>query len=659
MPFWWARRKRPWYTSRRVRRYRRRWPKRRSRYYRRKYRPTTRRRRRRRRKYKKVRRKRQKITIKQWQPDSIVKCKIIGLQTLVAGAQGRQMFCYTNEKDSYTQPKAPGGGGFGCEVYNLSFLYQQWVAHKNIWTKSNDYKDLCRFLGAKLIFYPHRTTDFIVSYTRQPPFLIQKDTYTSFHPVNMLLSKHHKVIPSQERNPTGKRKYIIKIKPPKQMITKWFFQEQFATANLFQVQATAANFSWSPFAPNSQSELITFYALNTNFYQRHNWAQVHEGAWLPYLNYPVTKPPTYYYPTNKGEQTFQPGLDTYYSSVDYDHGFFCTKLLTATKVLDYQQHRLHELPVTVCRYNPNEDTGQGSAVWIVSNVSDNHWAKPTDKDLIIVGKPIWMALFGLWNYIIKAKKDKNYLLQAMFVVESPAIKLITATTQKVFPVIDKSFLLGKMPYDELLTQNDKLKWWPSAMKQQEILNTFVLTGPFIPNYAYLPNSSWNLNFKYIFYFKWGGPEITDQPVANPKDQGKYDVPDTVLERIQVSNPLRQTCKAMLRAWDYRRGIITKGALKRMSENIRSDTTFQSDEAETPKKKKKTTPELPHAEEKTEEMQNCLLSLFEESTCQDPENLQQLIQHQQQQQQHLKQNLIHLLLDLKRQQRMLQLQTGIE
>ncbi len=51
------------------------------------------------------------------------------------------------------------------------------------------------------------------------------------------------------------------------MITKWFFQEQFATANLFQVQATAANFSWSPFAPNSQSELITFYALNTRFYQ--------------------------------------------------------------------------------------------------------------------------------------------------------------------------------------------------------------------------------------------------------------------------------------------------------------------------------------------------------------------------------------------------------
>ncbi len=125
---------------------------RRPRYKRRYRRPYTRRRRRRRRK-RKVRRKLQKITVKQWQPDSIVRCKIKGFGCLVAGAQGRQPYCYTNSKYEYPQPKAPGGGGFGAELFTLQYLYEEWVARKNIWTKSNDYKDLVRFTGVNFLLF--------------------------------------------------------------------------------------------------------------------------------------------------------------------------------------------------------------------------------------------------------------------------------------------------------------------------------------------------------------------------------------------------------------------------------------------------------------------------------------------------------------------------
>nr|UHK04459.1 MAG: ORF1 [Torque teno midi virus] len=658
MPFWWRRRRKPWWGNWRrrfrIQKYKRR--NRRRRFTRRRNRKFARRRRRRR--HYKVRKKRQKIILKQWQPDSIVKCKIKGLGCLVAGAQGRQFFCYTNEKPEYLQPKAPGGGGFGVEVFTLEYLYKEWLAHKNIWTKSNDYKDLVRYTGTTMTFFRHPTTDFIIRFSRQPPFELTKDSYMNTHPVNMLLSRHHRIILSQQSKPNGKIRVKVRIKPPKQMTTKWFFQQNFATAQLFQIEACAANLNWSIYGPNTQSSLLTFYSLNTNFYQKTDWAQFSEHIYTPYLGYPTTNWPEFEYPVRTGTQRFTPRPTTYYSSIEYDTGFFNTKVLTATKVYNVTGQHLHEVPVTIARYNPNEDTGVGNAVWLISTISDNHYQKPSDKDLIIVGKPIWMALWGFWNYIQKIKKTKEFLLQGMFVIESPAIKLVNNTQQKVFPIIDYSFLLGKMPYEELLTSSSKLKWYPNVMKQQETINNFIQTGPYIPKYAYLPQSTWNLTYKYSSYFKWGGPEITDQPVANPADQGKYDVPDTVTQTVQISDPLKQNYKAMLRAWDVRRGMVTSTALKRIQQNLEIDSIVSIDETEPKAKKIKITAELPNPEEETQEIKDCLLSLCEEDTFQKTEDIQQLIDQQQQQQLKLRKNLLKLLLDLKERQRQLQLQTGI-
>ncbi len=191
MPFWWRRRRKPWFGPR-FRRYRRNYKTRRRRYrYRNQYRRPARRRRRRRRK-RKVRRKLKRITIKQWQPERIVKCKIKGVGVLVAGADGSQNRCYTETKDDYTQPKAPGGGGFGLEVFTLEYLFKQWLARKNIWTKTNDYTDLVRYTGCTFRFFRHPDTDFIIKYSRQPPFQLDKDTFPDCHPQNMLLKNIEK-----------------------------------------------------------------------------------------------------------------------------------------------------------------------------------------------------------------------------------------------------------------------------------------------------------------------------------------------------------------------------------------------------------------------------------------------------------------------------------
>ncbi len=197
MPFWWKRRRKPWFGRWRYRKRRYNKYKRRKRVPRRRNRRTTRRRRRR--KYK-VRRKKRKITIQQWQPDSIVKCKIKGSSVLVLGGQGTQFRCFTNTATDYPHPKAPGGGGFGSEIISLKWLYQEYLTHNNIWTRSNQYKDLVRYTGCQITFYRHPITDFIITYDLQPPFILNQYSYPELQPQNMLLAKRKKYYLANKQN---------------------------------------------------------------------------------------------------------------------------------------------------------------------------------------------------------------------------------------------------------------------------------------------------------------------------------------------------------------------------------------------------------------------------------------------------------------------------
>lgn len=656
MPFWWRRRNKYWSGRRRWRF--RRYKKRPRRYRRRKYRRTTGRRRRHRRK-RKVRRKLQKITLKQWQPDRIVKCKIKGIGCLVAGAEGKQFQCFTDDIENYPPPKSPGGGGFGLEVFTLKYLYNQWVARKNTWTKSNDYTDLVRYTGTRIRVFRHETTDFVISFSRTPPFNLEKETYILCHPVNILLARHHRLVLSRKSNPNGKNYITLKIKPPKLMQTHWFLQNDFCKQELFEIRAAAASLSWGYFGPNTQSQLITFYSLNTNFFQRHNWAQnMGDHMYYPYAGYPSTTTVDFTYKTNTGkEQTFSISpKQTYLQSINKDTGFFAWQVLTATAVSTQPAGKQHEIPVTLARYNPMLDNGHKTYVWVVSVVSNTGWDTPKDQDLIVSGYPVWMALYGIWSFILR-KKSKDYLQQAMFVIKSPAIELISATKQDIFPILDLSFISGKMPYEELLTEHEKKFWYPTAYKQQQIINAFVESGPYVPKYANLPKSSWQLTYTYTSYFKWGGPTLTDQPVQDPCPKKEYDISDNLQGNIQIQDPLKQKYKQLLRAWDIRRGQFTTTALKRMYQNLETETSIQSDASEPATKKKKTTAQIKLPEEENKEINQALLSLCEENTCQE-QDLLQLIQHQQQQQQQLKKDLIDIIIDMKNKQRILQLQTGI-
>ncbi len=108
------------------------------------------------------------------------------------GGQGKQFVCYTDDSEDWVPAKAPGGGGFGVESFSLQYLYEEYKMGNNRWSKSNIMSDLVRYSGCRFTFYRHPYTDFVVHYSRQPPFKLEKYTYCESHPHSLLLKKHKK-----------------------------------------------------------------------------------------------------------------------------------------------------------------------------------------------------------------------------------------------------------------------------------------------------------------------------------------------------------------------------------------------------------------------------------------------------------------------------------
>nr|UHK06699.1 MAG: ORF1 [Torque teno midi virus] len=658
MPFWWKRRRR-WWSGRRRPFYRRRFQtktrrKPRRRFRRPKYRRAHRRRRNKTRR--KVRRKLKKIPLQQWQPDKIVKCKIKGIELFLLGAQGKQFACFATDRDDWTPSRNPGGGGFTVDRFTLQSLYTDYTMQKNIWTKSNVMLDLCRYTGCKIILYRHQHTDFIVSWKLQGPFDLDKYTYCNSHPYYLMLHNKYKIVPSRKTKPLGKNYIVLKIKPPKLLQTKWYFQEPFSKFTLLQLTVAACNFSWSYLPPTGVNQQMSFYILTHQFYQKSNWGDPSD----PYNPIGTMNPNLEIWtnPEHTQSKTLTITQSTYADSISYNSGWFTSQLLKS-----YGIKSQNVQPISAARYNPILDNGKGNAVWL-SSVLNRSYDKPTrDKDLIIEGKPLWQLLYGFFNFVQQVKKDTTFLRSYICVIQSPALYSGSTLTKDFFVPIDMSFIKGNGPFDQPPTIYQKSKWFPTLENQLETINNIVQCGPYIPKYSNERESNWQLSGKYCFYFKWGGTHNPDEAVANPEEQGTYITPTNLQQAIQIINPEKQIPTTIFHSWDYRRGALTKTALKRIREDQETDTDFQTDAVlQSPKKKKvKYTRQLQYIPPEEEEIQESLLELCKESTyqeTQDPQTLYHLIQQQQHQQRDIKLHLLKLISDLKKKQCMLQLQTGM-
>lgn len=519
-------------------------------------------------------------------------------------------------------------------------------------------------MKCKITFFRHPKIDFVVNYARQPPFLLEKPTYMNCHPIALLLSQHKRVILSKRSDPKAKNRVTLIIKPPKQMITKWFFTKQFAMFDLLQIQAAACTLNYPKLGCCNENLIISIFYINPQFFQDSQWAQYMQAPYKPYQTIDTSL--TYHYKIGNQTGQYKPdffnktGSEAYYESVSLDKGWFSPKIMNTQYITQSgSQTHLAAIPVGAARYNPEIDDGKGNEIYLVS-VTTGHFNKPSEDNLVFRGLPLWLMFFGLYSFIKKIK-TASFLPLHMFVVKSEYILPKPKDPQKqYFPFIDLNFINGKNPYNSYISTTQRQTWYPTCEHQVETINAFVKCGPFVPKLDNDRDSTWELPFKSTFYFKWGGPQMPNQNVSDPKDKTSYIVPDTVQEGLQITNPLKQKAESLLHEWDYRRGLIKTKAFKRMLENLSIESDVYPS-TETPRKRQRVENSLHYQEEENQEIKTCLLSLCESSSSEKEEeekNLLHLIQQQQQQQKQLKLQLLTLIKDLKEKQNALQLQTGV-
>nr|UHK04302.1 MAG: ORF1 [Torque teno midi virus] len=657
MAFWWYRRNRYyWPRNQRWRKRRRRFRKPRRHFHRRKYRRTTYRRRRRRRT--KVKKKKKFLRLLQWQPDSIRKCKIKGIDILLLGANGTQHRNYTTTENEWTYPRTPGGGGFATTIFSLSSLYEQYLLRKNIWTVSNQTYDLCRYTGASITFYRHPWADFIVTVQLMYPMTLNFVDYMNTQPLQMLLTRKHIVIPSLKYKKYSKPYIKKRFKPPKQMTNKWFFQDTFATKPLMLLRSVVCSLAQPFLGPGGENELVTLKCIDiNNSYINLAWGQGQvQHPYNPITTYHGEK--TKY---KKGSTEIEYTLTG--SRVNYSGGWFSKELLINNSFIPNNSGR-YEYPTFTVRYNPKLDNGEGNIIWLQAVTNESIQKPTTDKVIIARDQPLWLLLFGFVDYVKYVKKPTEVLEIYSLFIQTPYFQpRKNIPPINTYLIIDNSFIQGRGPYDSQVTDYMITHWYPSLIHQQKSISSIVQAGPYVIK-PEATQANWELHIKYSFFFKWGGAQDNNKQITDPENKPTWPTPNPVQQSVQISNPEEQIPESMLHTWDFRRDFITKSALKRMYANLPTTTTLSTDsEEQVPRKKIKKTTKMPQIQEEQTQEHLCLQSLCETSSCQDSEEeekepLQQLIQQQQQQQRLIKQKLLILLSDLKKKQLQLQLHSGL-
>lgn len=633
----------PYYYNNYRRRYRKNYWRRRPWISRRRTRKTLRRRHRRRpwvrrRRFFYKNKKLTKLKVFQFQPNRIRKCKIKGYLQLFGGSTDRISNNFTLYKESVVPYQEPGGGGWGLQQLTLGNLYTQNQYLMNIWTKSNRGYNLCRFISLKITLFKQQQTDYIFTYTTEQPYEITKFFYQSHHPIKLLEFNKRIIVPSMRTMPQRKKPYITKrIKPPKEMLSKWYFQEHLSNYPLIQFVATACSLN-SMFMPTTSiSNNITLYTLNTRFFNNTNFTQLDQSTWgyvprqntymygiqqpkVPWNLTPISevtylgntvvndagdpigqKQLTDYGLAHWGNPLFYRYLNgdfyTFISSKDPSQFFNNVPRNKTIKEADASATLQHEHLVELCRYNPNHDKGDGNlAFWVPNNVRTNtQWKPQTDPSLQIQGFPLWILLWGWEDFTRHITHLRNIDEDNILVIRSSYIN----TVMPNFVFLATEFIEGETIYTherEHIPLYDMAHWYPKWRYQKPAIENLLQTGPAVCKNE--NQKSVQAHMKYSFLFKWGGNPATMENIYDPTAQPTYPTPNSEQTTHEIINP-STSIEDYIYSWDVRRDLLTRTAAKRIRQIETDDISLFTDGtthplSETiqtpPQKKKKTTEE---------------------------------------------------------------------
>lgn len=567
----------------------------------------TRRRRVRRRRLLKYRHKKLKtITVRQWQPDNIRKCRIKGQLCLLTCGRNKINNNFILTAESIIPVGEAGGGGFSILQLTLRALYDEYIHWRNWWTNSNCGLPLARYDGCTIKFYNSNDTDYIVTAQHTGPFEVTVDSYLNTQPSRHIMNRKSFVVP--KLNPNKKRKPYIKkrFKPPALFMNKWYFQQDILNTPLILLIISACSFD-QMYAPNNQiSTNTTFLSLNTDLFQNPYWEKdADDIAYYPKVTGTVN---TGLYSSDihqiNNPQNFKNLFPLYHTTrykemphnipTDYDFDKFKepknwynpftisahenhlqTPIYYAQAPTTEQQFngtnskKLSILPITglyqTCRYNPFRDKGQGNIFYIkcTKKQEGSFTTIPTDNRLVLRDFPIWLALWGWISWLQKSKPVYHLLEDYQLVFQSPYVE----PKLKCYVPLDQYFTHND---GQNLTETDKQHWHPKLEFQTETLSKLAETGPATPKIN--KQNQIQIHALYNFHFRWGGCPAPMETICDPSTQEKFPTPYNLLQELNVEDP--ETPKeTYIYKFDERDGLLTKTASKRLKQDFDTPKYF--------------------------------------------------------------------------------------
>lgn len=600
---WWgARRRRAWYRRRRPR----------NAIFRRK-----RRRRRVRKRFFKRARKLKKLRLNQWQPTSIKKCRIEGYLCLFQAGFGRYTNNYALWKESIFPHNYPGGGGWSIQQLSLGNLYTQHKEQMNYWTKSNDRLNMCRYFGCIITCFRQPYTDYVFSYFENIPKNVSKYFYCSQHPLRQLNYKRKRVIASYNTQPHRKKPYKrIFIPPPKPMKNQWFFQQQLADYPLVTFIATACSLT-NMFGSNTwKNNNVELWCIDTTFFRTPHFQ--YRTATTPQWGYRETDQQylwgiqngledfkknkwsqAIYLGNTMHEQTGEPidnirkeEIPTKYPFANWGNPFHWTYMTQTSRVFlstkspadltDPEKQSsinntgtLKENPYAfTVRYNPFKDKGYGNKLYLIPNYDNDikKWDPTDDPDLLFENFPLWIMTWGLEDIVTRMGKCRNLYDDWTVVIQTKYM----SGTEKYYVPVSYEFVHGQGPYDtpnNEISGNDFRHWYPKFGFQKQALENIAMSGPAVARGDNVKNIQ--ATIKYDFLFKWGGNSPPQESIWDPTQQPVTPCPNN----IDLSNEIIDPTASLLTEiypGDFRRGLLTETAQKRITQSITNEQPLFTD-----------------------------------------------------------------------------------
>nr|UGV42828.1 MAG: ORF1 [Torque teno virus] len=570
---------------------------------------------------------RKKIVIKQWQPNFIRRCYIIGYLPLIFCGENTTAQNYATHSDDMIS-KGPYGGGMTTTKFTLRILYDEFTRFMNFWTVSNDDLDLCRYVGCKLIFFKHPTVDFIVQINTQPPFLDTHLTAASIHPGIMMLSKRHILIPSLKTRPSRKHRVVVRVGAPRLFQDKWYPQSDLCDTVLLSIFATACDLQYPFGSPLTDNPCVNFQILgpqykkhlsisstmdstNKNHYDQHLFNQT--ALYNTFQTIAQLKdtgqlsPNDNTYGWNNVQNTTQLSIDGTNSTASRDTWYkgntYNSKIqqlaektrqrfkaatqaalpnyptIMSTDLYEYHSGIYSSIFLSAGRsyfettgaysdiiYNPFTDKGTGNIIWIDYLTKEDTIFVKNKSKCEIMDMPLWAACTGYTEFCAKYTGDSAIIYNARVLIRCPYTEPMLidhSDPNKGFVPYSFNFGNGKMPGGSSNV--------PIRMRAKWYVNIFhqkeVLEALVQSGpFGYKGDiKSAVLSMKYRFHWKWGGNPISKQVVRNPCSNPSSSAAHRGPRSVQAVDPKYVTPEVTWHSWDIRRGLFGKAGIKRMQQ----------------------------------------------------------------------------------------------